>query len=104
MNEETVKNENQTPEEEMKNSVKRNMRKVRIGKVVSNKMDKSIVVAVEKRVIHPLYKKFYKRTTKFMAHDEKNECNIGDTVKIMETRPLSLKKRWRLVEILEKAK
>ncbi|MBN1633891.1 MAG: 30S ribosomal protein S17 [Ignavibacteria bacterium] len=88
----------------MKNSVKRNMRKVRIGKVVSNKMDKSIVVAVEKRVIHPLYKKFYKRTTKFMAHDEKNECNIGDTVKIMETRPLSLKKRWRLVEILEKAK
>lgn len=104
MNEETVKNENQEKEEEKKNSVKRNIRKVRIGKVVSNKMDKSIVIAVEKRVIHPLYKKFYKRTTKFMAHDEKNECNIGDTVKIMETRPLSLKKRWRLVEILEKAK
>lgn len=104
MNEETVKNENQETEEEKKNSVKRNIRKVRIGKVVSNKMDKSIVIAVEKRVIHPLYKKFYKRTTKFMAHDEKNECNIGDTVKIMETRPLSLKKRWRLVEILEKAK
>jgi len=104
MNEETVMNETQTPEEVKKNSVKRNIRKVRIGKVVSNKMDKSIVIAVEKRVIHPLYKKFYKRTTKFMAHDEKNECNIGDTVKIMETRPLSLKKRWRLVEILEKAK
>jgi len=104
MNEETVINETPTPEEGKKNSIKRNIRKVRIGKVVSNKMDKSIVIAVEKRVIHPLYKKFYKRTTKFMAHDEKNECNIGDTVKIMETRPLSLKKRWRLVEILEKAK
>lgn len=104
MNEETVKNEIQTPEEEKKNSVKRNIRKTRIGKVVSNKMDKSIVVAVEKRVIHPLYKKFYKRTTKFMAHDEKNECKIGDTVKIMETRPISLKKRWRLVEVIEKAK
>jgi small subunit ribosomal protein S17 len=104
MNEEIIMNETQTPEEAKKNSVKRNIRKVRIGKVVSNKMDKSVVIAVEKRVIHPLYKKFYKRTTKFMAHDEKNECNIGDTVKIMETRPLSLKKRWRLVEILEKAK
>lgn len=104
MNEETVMNEAPNPEEIKKNSIKRNIRKVRIGKVVSNKMDKSIVIAVEKRVIHPLYKKFYKRTTKFMAHDEKNECSIGDTVKIMETRPLSLKKRWRLVEIIEKAK
>lgn len=104
MNEETVKNENPVQEETKKNSAGRNIRKVRIGKVVSNKMDKSIVVAVEKRVIHPLYKKFFKRTTKFMAHDEKNECNIGDKVKIMETRPISLKKRWRLVEVLEKAK
>ncbi len=67
-------------------------------------MDKSVVVAIEKRVIHPLYKKFYKRTSKFMAHDEKNECNIGDIVKIMETRPLSAKKRWRVVEILQKVK
>lgn len=79
-------------------------RKSRIGVVVSNKMDKSIVVAIEKRMQHPLYKKFFKKTTKFMAHDEKNECGIGDTVKIMETRPLSNKKRWRLVEIVEKAK
>jgi len=102
MNEETVNNESQTAEK--KNSVKRNMRKTRTGLVVSNKMDKSIVVAVEKRVIHPLYKKFYKRTTKFMAHDEKNECSIGDKVLIMETKPLSLKKRWRLVKVVEKAK
>jgi small subunit ribosomal protein S17 len=79
-------------------------RKSRIGVVVSNKMDKSVVVAIEKRIQHPLYKKFFKKTTKFMAHDEKNECNIGDTVKIMETRPYSSKKRWRLVEIVEKAK
>ncbi|MFA7360554.1 MAG: 30S ribosomal protein S17 [Candidatus Kapaibacterium sp.] len=79
-------------------------RKSRIGVVVSSKMDKSVVVAIEKRVQHPLYKKFFKKTTKFMAHDEKNECGIGDTVKIMETRPLSKNKRWRLVEIVEKAK
>jgi small subunit ribosomal protein S17 len=79
-------------------------RKSRVGKVVSNKMDKSITVAVEKRVQHPIYKKFFKRTTKFMAHDEKNECTIGDIVKIMETRPMSAKKRWRLVEVVEKAK
>ena len=79
-------------------------RKSRIGVVVSSKMDKSVVVAIEKRVKHPLYKKFFKKTTKFMAHDEKNECGIGDTVKIMETRPLSKNKRWRLVEIVEKAK
>ncbi len=82
----------------------RNLRKVRIGKVVSNKMNKSIVVAIERRVAHPLYKKYYKRTTKLMAHDEKNECNVGDIVKIMETRPLSKRKRWRLVEIIEKVK
>lgn len=85
-------------------SVERNDRKTRIGKVVSNKMDKTIVVAIETLVRHPLYKKSVKRTTKFKAHDENNECNIGDTVKIMETRPLSKEKRWRLVEIMERAK
>ena len=79
-------------------------RKVRIGKVVSTKMQKSILVAIERKVAHPLYKKYFKKTTKLMAHDEKNECNVGDKVKIMETRPLSLRKKWRLVEILEKAK
>nr|WP_207723322.1 MULTISPECIES: 30S ribosomal protein S17 [Clostridia] len=80
------------------------MRKVRVGKVVSDKMDKTIVVAVEDHVKHPLYKKIVKRTYKLQAHDENNECNIGDTVKVMETRPLSKNKRWRLVEIMEKAK
>jgi small subunit ribosomal protein S17 len=80
------------------------IRKSRIGVVVSNKMEKSVVVAIEKRVQHPLYKKFFKKTTKFTAHDEKNESSIGDIVKIMETRPLSKTKRWRLVEIIEKAK
>lgn len=79
-------------------------RKVRVGKVVSNKMEKSILVAIERRVPHPLYKKYFKRTTKLMAHDEKREAGIGDTVRIMETRPLSKSKRWRLVEIVEKAK
>lgn len=79
-------------------------RKVRYGKVVSNKMEKSIVVTVERRVPHPIYKKYFKRTTRLMAHDEKNEAGIGDIVKIMETRPLSKSKRWRLVEIVEKAK
>ena len=79
-------------------------RKVRIGKVVSNKMLKSIVVAVERQVAHALYKKYFRRTTKLMAHDEKQEAGIGDTVKIMETRPISARKRWRLVEIIEKAK
>lgn len=83
---------------------RKSVRKVRTGIVVSNKMDKSIVVAIEKRIKHPLYKKFFKKTTKLMAHDEKNECTIGDVVKIMETRPLSSRKRWRLVEVLEKAK
>jgi small subunit ribosomal protein S17 len=84
--------------------MERNLRKVRIGKVVSNKMEKSITVAVERKVKHPLYGKFMKKTTKLMAHDEKNECTIGDTVKVMETRPLSKNKCWRLVEIIEKAK
>ena len=79
-------------------------RKVRVGKVVSNKMEKSIVVTVERRVPHPIYKKYFKRTSKLTAHDEKREAGIGDLVKIMETRPLSKNKRWRLVEILEKAK
>ena len=82
----------------------RNLRKTRVGKVVSDKMDKTIVVAVEDHVRHPLYKKIVKRTYKLKAHDEKNECKIGDTVKVMETRPLSRDKRWRLVEIMEKAK
>jgi small subunit ribosomal protein S17 len=81
----------------------RGRRKVRIGTVVSNKMDKTIVVAIEKRVKHKLYGKFIKRTVKFKAHDENNECQIGDRVKIMETRPLSKEKRWRLVEIIERA-
>ena len=82
----------------------RNLRKVRTGKVVSDKMDKTIVVAVEDHVKHPLYKKIVKRTYKLKAHDENNECNVGDTVRVMETRPLSKDKRWRLVEIVEKAK
>jgi len=84
--------------------VERNLRKTRIGKVVSDKMDKTIVVAVENNVRHPLYKKIIKKTYKLKAHDENNECNIGDRVKVMETRPLSKDKRWRLVSILEKAK
>ena len=84
--------------------MERNLRKERIGVVVSNKMDKSIVVKVERKVKHPLYGKFVKKSTKFMAHDEKNECNIGDTVRIMETRPLSKNKCWRLAEIVERAK
>ncbi|MFM7387145.1 MAG: 30S ribosomal protein S17 [Bacteroidota bacterium] len=83
---------------------KRNLRKERIGTVTSDKMDKSIVVAVERKKKHPKYGKFVKTTTKFVAHDEKNESNIGDTVKIMETRPLSKTKNWRMVEIVERAK
>ncbi|MDF2438162.1 MAG: ribosomal protein [Bacteroidota bacterium] len=82
----------------------RNLRKEKVGLVTSNKMDKSIVVAVERKVKHPKYGKFLKKTTKFIAHDEANACNIGDTVKIMETRPLSKNKCWRLVEVLEKVK
>ena len=84
--------------------MERNLRKTRVGKVVSNKMDKTIVVAIEDHVKHPLNKKIVKRTYKLKAHDEKNECNIGDTVKVMETRPLSKDKRWRLVEVVERVK
>lgn len=82
----------------------RNLRKERVGIVTSDKMDKSITVTVERRVMHPKYGKFVKRSSTFMAHDEKEEANIGDTVRIMETRPLSKRKRWRLVEIVERAK
>ncbi|MDZ4715266.1 MAG: 30S ribosomal protein S17 [Cytophagales bacterium] len=84
--------------------MERNSRKERIGKVVSNKMQKSITITIDRKVKHPIYGKFMKKTTKLMAHDEKNEAGIGDTVRIMETRPLSKSKRWRLVEIVEKAK
>ena len=90
--------------EETKEIVKRGHRKVRIGKVISNKMKKSIVVAIERRVAHPIYKKYFRRTTTFMAHDEQQAASVGDVVKVMETRPLSKLKRWRLVEIVEKAK
>ncbi|MEY2701899.1 30S ribosomal protein S17 [Flavobacterium sp. 20NA77.7] len=83
---------------------KRNLRKERVGVVTSNKMEKSIVVSETRRVKHPLYGKFVLKTKKYVAHDEKNDCNIGDTVKIMETRPLSKTKCWRLVEIIERAK
>jgi small subunit ribosomal protein S17 len=85
-------------------AAKRGRRKTRIGKVVSNKMDKSIIVAIERKIMHPIYKKYFKKTTKFMAHDQNNVANIGDTVKIMETRPLSARKRWRLIEVIEKVK
>lgn len=84
--------------------MERNLRKTRTGKVVSDKMDKTVVIAIETKVKHPFYNKIMKRTTKLKAHDENNECGIGDTVKVMETRPLSKDKRWRLVSILEKAK
>lgn len=82
----------------------RNLRKTRVGTVVSDKMDKTVVVAIQDNVKHPLYKKIIKRTVKFKAHDEENACGVGDKVKIMETRPLSKDKRWRVVEIIEKAK
>ncbi len=82
----------------------RNLRKTRVGKVISNKMDKTVVVAVENRVKHPLYKKIIKRTYKLKAHDENNECSVGDRVRVMETRPLSKDKRWRVVDIVEKVK
>lgn len=85
-------------------SMERNLRKTRIGVVSSNKMDKTITVKVERKIKHPLYGKFLKKTTSFHAHDEKNECSIGDIVKIMETRPMSKTKRWRLVEVVEKVK
>ncbi|MEY2997251.1 MAG: hypothetical protein RIQ82_631 [Bacteroidota bacterium] len=86
------------------NMEKRNLRKERIGVVTSDKMEKSIVVAVERKVKHPKYGKFVKKTTRFVAHDENNDCHIGDTVRIMETRPLSKSKNWRMVEIVERAK
>ena len=84
--------------------MERNLRKTRVGKVISNKMDKTIVVAIEDHVQHPLHKKIVKQTYQLKAHDENNECNIGDKVKVMETRPLSKDKRWRLVEVMEKVK
>lgn len=84
--------------------LERGRRKERIGRVTSNKMEKSITVLVERKIKHPMYGKFVQKSTKFIAHDEKNDCNIGDTVKIMETRPLSKNKCWRLVEIVERAK
>ena len=84
--------------------MERNLRKERIGQVVSNKMQKTITVAVDRRMKHAMYGKFIRKTTKFTAHDENNDCNVGDTVRIMETRPLSKNKRWRLVEIIERAK
>jgi small subunit ribosomal protein S17 len=84
--------------------IERNLRKEKVGKVVSNKMLKTITIAVDRKVMHPIYGKFMNKTTKFMAHDEKNEAGIGDVVRIMETRPLSKNKRWRLVEVIEKAK
>ena len=89
---------------EVTTTVERNLRKTKAGVVTSNKGDKSITVNVERKVKHPLYGKFVKKSTKFHAHDEKNECSIGDTVKIMETRPISKTKRWRLVEVIEKVK
>lgn len=100
---ELTKRELQSLQSEVKME-KRNLRKERIGVVSSNKMEKSIVVAEVKKVKHPMYGKFVLSTKKYVAHDEKNDCNIGDTVKIMETRPMSKSKRWRLVEILERAK
>ena len=98
MAEEIIKTEEASQAEE------RNLRKIRIGVVTSNKMAKTITVAVERKVKHPIYGKFVKKTSKFHAHDEKSECSIGDLVKIMETRPLSKTKRWRLVEVVEKVK
>lgn len=92
------------PKAKAKKMSERNLRKTRTGVVTSNKMNKTITVAVERKVKHPIYGKFVKKTTKFHAHDEKNECTIGDTVRIMETRPMSKTKRWRLVEVVEKAK
>ena len=96
--------ENINAENTATETLDRNLRKTRIGVVTSNKMTKTITVAVERKVKHPIYGKFVKKTTKFHAHDEKDECTIGDVVKIMESRPLSKTKRWRLVEVVEKAK
>ena len=91
-------------EQPVSSELSRGLRKTRVGVVTSNKMDKSIVIKVERKIKHATYGKYVKQTKKFMAHDEKNECNIGDKVKIMETRPASKRKRWRLVEVIEKAK
>jgi len=101
MSEETT---NSSGTEAKKKTSHTGMRKTRVGKVLSNKMDKTIIVSEEKKIMHPIYKKYFKKTTKFAAHDPKNLCDIGDKVKIMETRPLSKTKRWRLVEIVEKVK
>jgi small subunit ribosomal protein S17 len=84
--------------------MERHLRKERVGLVVSNKMDKSIIVKIDRKLMHPIYGKFVKKSSKLVAHDEKNECNIGDTVRVMETRPLSKNKCWRLIEIIERAK
>ena len=100
----TPNSELRTPNSKLNKMAERNLRKTRTGVVTSNKMAKTITVAVERKVKHPMYGKFLKKTTKFHAHDEKNECSIGDTVKIMESRPLSKTKRWRLVEVVEKVK
>ena len=104
MAEEIKLSEIRNSSEDQNASEERNMRKTRIGVVTSNKMAKTITVAVERKVKHPIYGKFVKKTTRFHAHDEKNECSIGDVVRIMETRPLSKTKRWRLVEVIEKVK
>lgn len=88
----------------METAIKRNLRKMRVGVVTSNKMTKTVVVSVERRLRHPIYGKFVKKTKTFMAHDETNDCGIGDTVRIMETRPLSKLKRWRVIEVVERAK
>ncbi len=96
--------ENETNVETAATEVVRGRRKERIGKVVSDKMDKTVVVTLTRKVAHPLYKKYFKKTSKFVAHDEKNDAKTGDTVRIMETRPLSKTKRWRLIEVLERAK
>ena len=93
-----------TPASEAASELVRGRRKERIGKVVSDKMDKTVVVTLTRKVAHPLYKKYFKKTSKFVAHDEKNDAKTGDTVRIMETRPLSKTKRWRLIEVLERAK
>jgi small subunit ribosomal protein S17 len=99
-----IENKADNTQAETAKGVSRGRRKVRVGKVVSTKMDKTISVEIERRLKHPIYKKFFKKTKKFLAHDEKNTAGEGDIVKIIETRPLSAKKRWRLVEIVEKAK
>ena len=99
-----LENKTEVTQEKAENDIVRGRRKFRIGKVISTKMDKTISVEIERRLKHPIYKKYFKKSKKFLAHDEKNSATEGDIVKIMETRPLSARKRWRLVEIVEKAK